>query len=98
MPKTTGPPNLLKTGTTTRATPWCLGSRFWGKNPHKPGYKAEFGILLDMVGAKDAVFYKEYISMKYAARYVDEVWEAARNLGYGKYFINANGGGRDRRP
>lgn len=31
--------------------------------------------------------------MKYAARYVDEVWEAARNLGYGKYFINANGGG-----
>ena len=31
--------------------------------------------------------------MKYAARCVDEVWEAARNLGYGKYFINANGGG-----
>ena len=27
------------------------------------------------------------------ADYVDEVWEAARNLGYGKYFINANGGG-----
>lgn len=72
---------------------WCLGSRFWGKNPHKPGYKAEFGILLDMVGAKDAVFYKEFISMRYAARYVDEVWETARNLGYGKYFINANGGG-----
>ena len=72
---------------------WCLGSRFWGKNPHKPGYKAQFGILLDMVGAKDAVFYKEYISMKYAARYVDEVWQTARNLGYGKYFINANGGG-----
>lgn len=71
---------------------WCLGSRFWGKNPHKPGYKAEFGILLDMVGARDAVFYKEYISMRYAARYVDEVWEKARNLGYGKYFINASGG------
>ena len=32
-------------------------------------------------------------SMRYAARYVDEVWNTARNLGYGKYFINANGGG-----
>lgn len=72
---------------------WCLGSRFWGKNPHIKGYKADFGILLDMVGAKDAVFYKEYISMRHAARYVDKVWETARNLGFGKYFINANGGG-----
>lgn len=72
---------------------WCLGSRFWGKNPHKKGYKADFGILLDMVGAKDAVFYKEYISMRHAARYVDKVWETARNLGLGKYFINAEGGG-----
>ena len=24
--------------------------------------------------------------MKYAARYVDEVWEVARNLGYGQIF------------
>lgn len=72
---------------------WCLGSQFWAKSPHIPGYKAEFGILLDMVGAKDAVFYKEATSMRYASRYVDEVWDTARDLGYGKYFINANGGG-----
>lgn len=72
---------------------WCLGSQFWAKNPHVPNYKAKFGILLDMVGAKDAVFYKELTSMYYAARYVDEVWNTARNLGYGKFFINANGGG-----
>ena len=88
-----GTPEFAKDRYNDTSDTWCLGSRFWGKNPHKPGFKAEFGILLDMVGAKDAVFYKEYISMKYAARYVDEVWEAARNLGYGKYFINANGGG-----
>ena len=31
--------------------------------------------------------------MRHAARYVDKVWETARNLGFGKYFINANGGG-----
>lgn len=72
---------------------WCLGSQFWAKNPHVPGYKADFGILLDMVGTKNAVFYKEFTSMRYAARYVDEVWKTARDLGYGKYFINAEGGG-----
>ena len=87
-----GVPEFAKEQYGNTSDTWCLGSRFWGRNPHKPGYKAQFGILLDMVGARDAVFYKEYISMRYAARYVDEVWEKARNLGYGKYFINANGG------
>lgn len=71
---------------------WCLGSQFWAKNPHVPNYTARFGILLDMVGAKDAVFYKEYTSLRYAARYVEMVWEKARSLGYGKYFINGEGG------
>ncbi|RHJ93040.1 M20 family metallopeptidase [Parabacteroides bouchesdurhonensis] len=88
-----GTPEFAKEKYSDSSDTWCLGSRFWGKNPHKPNYKAEFGILLDMIGAKDAVFYKEYISMKYAARYVDEIWSTARDLGYGKYFINANGGG-----
>ena len=72
---------------------WCLGSQFWVKNPHVPKYKAEYGILLDMVGAKDATFFKEFSSVRYASRYVEKVWEAARHLGYGKYFINKNGGG-----
>ena len=88
-----GTPEFAKDQYNASNDTWCLGSRFWGKNPHIPNYKAEFGILLDMVGAKEAVFYKEHISMRYAARYVEEVWNKARNLGYGKYFINANGGG-----
>ena len=71
---------------------WCLGSQFWAKNPHVPNYKAEYGILLDMVGHKDAVFYKELFSVKYAAPIVERIWEKARELGYGKYFINAKGG------
>ena len=71
---------------------WCLGTQFWAKNPHVADYTARFCILLEMVGANDAVFYKEYTSMRYAARYVDMVWEKARNLGYGKYFINGEGG------
>ncbi len=72
---------------------WCLGSQFWAKKPHVPGYKAEYGILLDMVGAKGATFYKEHTSVLYASRYVEKIWAAARDLGYGKYFINATSGG-----
>jgi Zn-dependent M28 family amino/carboxypeptidase len=71
---------------------WCLGSQFWAKNPHTPNYRAEYGILLDMVGAKNATFYKEETSQRKAPSIVEKVWEAARNSGYGKYFINARGG------
>ena len=71
---------------------YCLGSKFWANNPHVAGYKAKFGILLDMVGAKNATFYLEGLSRKYASRYVEEIWAAARNLGYGKYFIKSQGG------
>ncbi len=72
---------------------WCLGSQYWSKNPHIQDYKARFGILLDMVGAPDATFYKEAISRQYANDIVEKVWRTARDLGYGKYFIDKNGGG-----
>ncbi len=71
---------------------WCLGSRFWGKNPHVPNYRADFGILLDMVGARGATFFKEGTSMRKAPNIVDMVWRTARDMGYGKFFINAAGG------
>lgn len=70
---------------------WCLGSQFWAKNPHVPNYKADYGILLDMVGHKDAVFYKEGASVSHAAPIVERIWNTARNLGYGRYFINMRG-------
>ena len=75
-----------------RMDTWGLGSQFWAKNPHVPNYKTEYGILLDMVGGKNATFYKEGHSMEYAAPIVERVWNTARNLGYGKFFINALGG------
>jgi aminopeptidase-like protein len=71
---------------------YCLGSQFWARNPHTPNYRAEYGILLDMVGAKNATFYKEETSQKKAPSIVEKVWSTARDLGYGKYFINARGG------
>lgn len=66
---------------------WCLGSQYWSKNLHKPGYFAQYGILLDMVGAKGATFYKEGQSIFFASAVVEKVWGAASTLGYGNYFI-----------
>ena len=52
---------------------WCLGSEHWAKNPHVKNYKAEFGILLDLVGAKNAEFGKELYSLQSAKKYVDKI-------------------------
>ena len=71
---------------------WCLGSQYWAKNLHKPGYYARYGILLDMVGAKGAVFPKEGTSVYFASGLVDRVWNTAAKLGYGSFFINAKSG------
>jgi Predicted aminopeptidases len=53
---------------------WCLGAQYWCKHPHKGGYKANYGILLDMVGAPDAVFYREQISDHFAKRINDKLF------------------------
>ncbi len=72
---------------------WCLGSEYWANTPHKTGYSAYYGILLDMVGAPDARFYHELYSFQYAPSVVSTVWSAASQLGYGQYFPNTRGGG-----
>lgn len=71
---------------------WCLGSQYWARNPHVQGYNARFGILLDMVGGKNTVFYKEAYSEKYASDINKKVWKAAKKLGYDTYFIDSEGG------
>ena len=65
---------------------YCLGSKYWSNNLHKIGYSANFGILLDMVGAKDAMFTKEYHSMNYASAYMQHVWNIAADLGHKNHF------------
>jgi hypothetical protein len=67
---------------------WCLGSLYWAKTPHTPNYRAKYGILLDMVGAKDAVFTQEGVSMHFASDIVRNVWAKAHALGLGHYFHN----------
>jgi Zn-dependent M28 family amino/carboxypeptidase len=71
---------------------WCLGSQYWGKNPHKNGYYARYGILFDMVGAPNAQFYKEQYSIYFASSIVDKIWNTAAQIGYGQWF-NPNRGG-----
>ncbi|WP_162416237.1 M28 family peptidase [Cyclobacterium roseum] len=66
---------------------WCLGSQHWSKNPHSRGYTAYYGILLDMVGGKNARFHKEGYSMQYAKNLVDKVWDYAHRLGHGNFFL-----------
>lgn len=75
-----------------RENTWCLGSQLWaaataekGKNPY------QYGILLDMVGAPDAMFMREAYSTYYADNYVEKVWRSAEALGYGKYFSHQQG-------
>ena len=71
---------------------WCLGTQYWAKNPTVPGYTARFGILLDMVGAHQATFYREQASDYYAQSVVTKVWSQAESLGFGNYFVNQKGG------
>lgn len=68
---------------------WGLGSQYWARNPHQDGYRARFGILLDMVGDGGAVFPMEGESLSFAPAVVKKVWETARGLGLGKYFIES---------
>jgi glutaminyl-peptide cyclotransferase len=71
---------------------WCLGSQYWSRNPHKNGYRAQYGILLDMVGAKNARFPKEGFSMQIAPSLVNKIWKMAQGMGYSNYFTNEEGG------
>jgi len=77
---------------------WCLGSQYWAVNPHIKGYRAEYGILLDMAGARGAVFSKEDLSQVFHPEkankiyhHYDKVWELAAGMGHGNMFLNVRG-------
>ena len=81
-----------------REDTWCLGSQYWSKNPHVNGYRAEFGILLDMVGAKGATFQKEDLNNVFLPEKVrkihklyDQLWTMARGMNHGTLFIDIKG-------
>jgi len=88
-----GTPKFADDNTTDYANTWCLGSQYWADNHHKEGYRARWGLNLDMVGGANSQFKKESYSNYYARNYVDRIWTTAARLGYSNYFIDEDGGG-----
>jgi hypothetical protein len=77
------------------AETWCLGSQYWAENPHTRGYRAEYGILLDMAGAKGATFQKEdltgvFVPSKVSRihQHYDKLWALARGMNKSAHFLD----------
>jgi Zn-dependent M28 family amino/carboxypeptidase len=71
---------------------YALGTQYWTKNPHVAGYTANYGVLLDMVGSRNAQFRIEGFSGENASYVVEKIWKAAASLGYSNYFLFEQGG------
>ena len=76
-----------------REDTWCLGSQLWATNyaqkvtnHQSPIANYQYGIVLDMVGAPDAVFPLEMYSTQYAQNYQQQIWRSAQQLGHGARF------------
>jgi Zn-dependent M28 family amino/carboxypeptidase len=70
---------------------WGLGSQYYSKN--LSGIRPRYGVLLDMVGARDAEFAMEQYSQRFAPQIVRKVWKLAADMGYVRFFPQRNGGG-----
>lgn len=76
----------------TEAT-WSLGTQYWADHsPYTPATRPAFGIVLDMVGGRDARFHREYTSDRLARGIVDKVWGTAAKSPYADRFPNYTGG------
>ena len=67
---------------------WCFGSQYWSKNKHAVNYNAYFGILLDMVGGKNARFAMDGTSAYFAPEIQKKIWQTASTTGYGSQFVS----------
>lgn len=71
---------------------WGLGSQYWSNNIHEADYQVKYGILLDMVGSRQARFTKEGNSRASAGQIVDKIWQLAENMNKQQYFVDENTG------
>lgn len=73
---------------------WSLGARYWAENlPYsRLSERPVAGIVLDMVGGRQARFHREYFSNRMAGQLVDKVWNAAVAEGVSDRFPNRVGG------
>jgi glutaminyl-peptide cyclotransferase len=65
---------------------WCIGSQFWSKSVAKDEKKPDFGVLLDLVGAKNATYGMEGYSMEAAPDLVKKIWNLAAQMNKSEYF------------
>lgn len=70
-------------------TDWIQGSIMFAKENIIPKKDIQFGILLDMVGGKNAFFKFESIAYRKYSKLYKSVWDAGKKLGYGKYFLES---------
>lgn len=72
---------------------WCLGSKFWAENPvpYSSSTLPRMGVLLDMVGGRDARFVPESYSAAYAPEVVRRIWTAATSAGASPTFSEGEG-------
>lgn len=73
---------------------WCLGTQYWVEHmtPYSANNLPVYGILLDMVGGRNARFHYESFSANNARVPTIKVWSEAQALGYGDRFICEVGG------
>jgi Zn-dependent M28 family amino/carboxypeptidase len=64
-----------------------IGARHYAGN-QAPGPKPLYGVLFDLVADKDLQIYQEGNSVTGAPEVVSRVWETARDLGYGRVFVD----------
>lgn len=78
----------------TNPDSWCLGSQYWTQNmvPYTDGNLPVYGILLDMVGGRNARFHNEAFAASEAETPTIKVWSEAERLGYGDRFLHTVGG------
>jgi hypothetical protein len=65
---------------------WGLGAQYYARNL-PAGPKPRYGILLDMVGGRNARFTVEEVSEYFAPEVRSKVWRLAKQMGYGNYFV-----------
>lgn len=70
---------------------WCLGSRYWAEQALQSGYRARYGVLLDMVAGQDARFCYEGFSKRYAEALQQRLWQTAADIGAGHLFLPQDG-------
>ncbi len=74
---------------------WCLGAQYWVSHnmiPYTSDNLPAYGILLDMVGGRDARFHYEDFSVRKARIPTMKVWSEASKLGYSEKFPRSIGG------